>query len=70
MKIVKKVREFAKLHQAEMSRRMGKINPASYAWLEKGAGKISLDDLSRLEKIYLDAGGTKENFSALIRECR
>lgn len=68
MKLAKKVREFAKLNPWEMYQRMGKKTVQAYLSLERKAKRITLDDLNKLEEIYLGSGGTLEGFRKLQKE--
>lgn len=69
MKLAKKVREFAGLNPWEMFQRMNKKTVQSYLSLERKAERITLKDLNRLEEIYIEAGGSLENFRKLQKEC-
>lgn len=68
MKIAKKVRDFAGLNAWKMSQAMGKKTVQAYLSLERKAKRISLEDLNKLEDIYIAAGGTLENFRKLQKE--
>lgn len=69
MKLAQKVREFAGLNPWKMSQAMGKEKVQSYLSLERKAQRITLSDLLSLERIYIKAGGTKEQFDDLVRKC-
>lgn len=68
MKIAKKVREFAGLNPWEMYQRMGKKTVQAYLSLERKAKRITLEDLNKLEEIYIASGGSLENFRKLQKE--
>lgn len=68
MKIAKKVREFAGLNPWEMYQRMGKKTVQAYLSLERKAKRITLEDLNKLEEIYLASGGSLENFRKMQKE--
>jgi hypothetical protein len=68
MKLVKKVRDFAKLNAWEMHKLMKKKTVQAYLSLERKAKRITLEDLNRLEDIYLSHGGKLEDFRKLLRE--
>ena len=68
MKLAKKVREFANLNPWEMYQRMGKKTVQAYLSLERKAKRITLEDLNKLEEIYIASGGSLENFRKLQKE--
>ena len=69
VKIAKIVREAAGLNAWAMHKLMGKKTVQAYLSLERAAKRISLTDLYKLEKIWIDQKcGTAEEFHARARE--
>ena len=59
MRLVKLVREYAGLNPWQMHKAMRKKTVQAYLSLERNAKRITLSDFLQLEKIYIEAGGTK-----------
>lgn len=68
MKLAKIVRDFAGLNPWKMHQLMGKKSVQAYLSLERSAKRISLDDFYKLEEIWLENGGKKEDFHAQARK--
>lgn len=69
MKLAERVRKFAKLNAWKMHKAMKKKSVQAYISLEESAKRITLTDFYHLERIYVEAGGTKEEFDRMAREC-
>lgn len=69
MKLAKLVREYAGLNAWQMHKKMGKKTVQAYLSLERSAKRITLADFYELERIYIEAGGTKISFEELARKC-
>lgn len=69
MNLAKIVREFAGLNAWKMYKLMGKKTVQSYLSFERKAKTLELKDFFALERIYVQHGGTKEDFDKLARKC-
>lgn len=69
MKLAKIVREFAGLNPWRMTRAMEKKTIQAYQSFERSAKRLTLKDYFKLEQVYVDHGGNREDFDALARKC-
>lgn len=68
VKLVKIVREFLKLNPWEMHKKMKKKTVQSYLSLERKAERITIEDFLLLEKLYIEGGGTSEQFKKEVEK--
>ena len=69
VELAKIVREFRGWNPWEMHKAMKKKTVQAYLSLERSAQRITLADLETLESLYIEGGGTAEDFKKLQRKC-
>lgn len=52
-----------------MTRAMEKKTIQAYQSFERSAKRLTLKDYFKLEQVYVDHGGNREDFDALARKC-